>query len=67
MICAKTRNLVIPKDADVHRLIVMVEVLFNFSFHWTYREKHTAVPALRSFNKIDPHFVVGGKVQNLFL
>jgi len=38
------------KDADVHHLIVMVEVFFNFSFHRVYREKHTAVPALRSFN-----------------
>jgi hypothetical protein len=45
----------------------MVEVFSDFSFHWTYREKHTAVLALRSFNKVDPYFVVRGKVQNLFL
>jgi hypothetical protein len=50
MICEKTRKLLTHKDADVHHLIVMVEVFFNFSFHWTYRENHTAVRALRSFN-----------------
>jgi len=49
MICEKTR-LLVHKDADVHHLIVMVEVFFNFSFHSIYRQKQMAVPALRSFN-----------------
>jgi len=66
MICEKTRRLLVHKDADVHHLIVMVEVFINLIFTgYTERSRQQYLHLEASTKLI--HVLWSGKVQHLFL